>query len=125
MSEEITTLGGGCFWCLEAVFKELRGVTSVVSGYAGGHVVNNIGCNLGVRIHVPPGSKPPSQAALHAKLHAAQVAFQACLAQYRQVLTFQPPSRYWAFQWYETAIFLSAALVLSGFCFFWVRRRLS
>ena len=32
------TLGGGCFWCLEAVFKDLRGVRSVVSGYAGGHV---------------------------------------------------------------------------------------
>jgi peptide-methionine (S)-S-oxide reductase len=40
MSEEIATLGGGCFWCLEAVYKELRGVTSVTSGYAGGHVVN-------------------------------------------------------------------------------------
>jgi len=40
MSEETATLGGGCFWCLEAVYKELRGVTSVTSGYAGGHVVN-------------------------------------------------------------------------------------
>jgi peptide-methionine (S)-S-oxide reductase len=39
-SKEIATLAGGCFWCLEAVFKDLRGVTSVVSGYSGGHVAN-------------------------------------------------------------------------------------
>ena len=37
---EIATLAGGCFWCLEAVFKDLRGVERVESGYAGGHVVN-------------------------------------------------------------------------------------
>ncbi len=35
---QTTTLGGGCFWCLEAVYDDLRGVTDVVSGYAGGHV---------------------------------------------------------------------------------------
>lgn len=35
-SNQIATLGGGCFWCLEAVFKELEGVLGVVSGYAGG-----------------------------------------------------------------------------------------
>jgi peptide-methionine (S)-S-oxide reductase len=34
------TLGGGCFWCLEAVFEEFKGVISVTSGYAGGHVAN-------------------------------------------------------------------------------------
>lgn len=35
---ERLTLGGGCFWCVEAVYEELRGVHSAVSGYAGGHV---------------------------------------------------------------------------------------
>lgn len=35
---EIATLGGGCFWCTEAVFEEVRGVTRVTSGYSGGSV---------------------------------------------------------------------------------------
>jgi peptide-methionine (S)-S-oxide reductase len=37
---EITTLGGGCFWCLEAVYHEMKGVESAISGYMGGHVDN-------------------------------------------------------------------------------------
>ncbi|TKX85616.1 peptide-methionine (S)-S-oxide reductase [Halorubrum sp. SS5] len=35
---ETATVGGGCFWCVEAAFKELDGVEAVTSGYAGGHV---------------------------------------------------------------------------------------
>ena len=40
MTEEIITLGGGCFWCVEAVFREAAGVKSVVSGYMGGRAPN-------------------------------------------------------------------------------------
>jgi peptide-methionine (S)-S-oxide reductase len=39
-SREVSTLAGGCFWCLEAVFDELKGVESVESGYMGGRVIN-------------------------------------------------------------------------------------
>jgi peptide-methionine (S)-S-oxide reductase len=37
---EVATLGGGCFWCLEAIYEELRGVEKVESGYSGGAVPN-------------------------------------------------------------------------------------
>ena len=37
---QTVVLGGGCFWCLEAVFDRMEGVTSVESGYMGGHVDN-------------------------------------------------------------------------------------
>ena len=38
--KETITLAGGCFWCLQPVFQELRGVERVEVGYAGGHVKN-------------------------------------------------------------------------------------
>jgi hypothetical protein len=43
----------------------------------------------------------------------------------RQVIIYQPGSRFWALQWYETAIYLALALALAGFCVWWVRRRVS
>ncbi len=40
MKKETAVFGGGCFWCTEAVFKEMKGVTSVLPGYAGGKTEN-------------------------------------------------------------------------------------
>jgi ABC-type transport system involved in multi-copper enzyme maturation permease subunit len=63
-----------------------------------GHLVNNIRCGPDAR---------------------------ACMSQYHQILTYQPASRYWAFQTYETAIFIVLALILIGLCFRWIRTRLT
>lgn len=40
MKKERATFGGGCFWCTEAIFEEVKGVNEVVSGYSGGDVIN-------------------------------------------------------------------------------------
>jgi peptide-methionine (S)-S-oxide reductase len=40
VATDVATLGGGCFWCLDAVYRSLRGVHQVISGYEGGAVVN-------------------------------------------------------------------------------------
>jgi hypothetical protein len=60
---------------------------------------------------------------------AAQNALQDCAAKaaarFHEVVTYQPASRYWAFQWYELAIVLGAALIMAGFSIWSVRRRLS
>ena len=54
-------------------------------------------------------------------------ALQTCVDKLgvHQQLIYQPISRYWIFQWCELGIFLAAAAVLAGFCFWWVRRRLA
>jgi hypothetical protein len=52
---------------------------------------------------------------------------QTCVSEiavkYHMVTTYQPASRYWAFQWYEMSIYIGAAIALCGFCVWWIRRR--
>jgi len=58
---------------------------------------------------------------------AMQEAINKCIASFhlRDALTYQPASRYWTFQWYEMTIYIVLALLLAGFSWWWVRRRLS
>ncbi len=69
----MATLGGGCFWCLEAVYVELQGVSRVVSGYAGGHIAN------------PTYQQVCSGNTGHAEV--AQITFDPSVVSYKEILT--------------------------------------
>jgi peptide-methionine (S)-S-oxide reductase len=69
---ELATLGGGCFWCLEAVFQDVKGVDRVVSGYAGGTTLN------------PSYEEVCSGRTGHAEV--VQVSFDPATLSYRDVL---------------------------------------
>jgi hypothetical protein len=84
-----------------------------------------LGCTAAQRVasgRTQPAASPPNPAK-SAQACAAHI--QPYLAQLREVLTYQPASRYWPFQAIETAIFLTLALALAGLCFWWIRRRIS
>jgi len=72
-NHQVATLAGGCFWCLEAVFDEIEGVTQVKSGYAGGHTAN------------PTYQQVCSGATGHAEV--TQVTFDPSVVSYRDLLT--------------------------------------
>ena len=69
----------------------------------------------------PPSRVPRPAAGAHPRCSARRRAYLATL-HLRQEVTYQPARRYWALQWYETAIYLTLALLLSGLCFLWIRR---
>ena len=72
MAQEIATLAGGCFWCLEAVFDEMEGVVSAESGYMGGHVAS------------PTYRQVCAGSTGHAEV--VQVAFDPAVTSYREIL---------------------------------------
>jgi peptide-methionine (S)-S-oxide reductase len=71
-AREVATLGGGCFWCLDAVFAALAGVEKVESGYTGGHVAN------------PTYEAVCSGTTGHAEV--VRVTFDPALISYREIL---------------------------------------
>jgi peptide-methionine (S)-S-oxide reductase len=72
MTTELATLAGGCFWCLEAVFEQLQGVSKVESGYAGGQTAN------------PTYKQVCSGTTGHAEI--VQVTFDPSVISYRELL---------------------------------------
>jgi hypothetical protein len=79
------------------------------------------------QIVTPAGHQASSEPATQACTTNIGQACDAYIAtlHLRQPVTYQPASRYWAFQWYETAIFLGLAVILAGVCFWQIRRRRS
>ncbi|MGQ0538993.1 MAG: peptide-methionine (S)-S-oxide reductase MsrA [Gemmatimonadaceae bacterium] len=71
-TKQFATLGGGCFWCLEAVYQQLEGVESVVSGYSGGYVAD------------PSYEQVCGKKTGHAEV--VQLAFDPARLSYREVL---------------------------------------
>jgi peptide-methionine (S)-S-oxide reductase len=71
-TSETATLGGGCFWCLEAVYDEMQGVLSAESGYMGGHVPNP-------DYHTVCGGRS-------GHVEVVQVSFDPAIASYRDIL---------------------------------------
>jgi|SRR5581483_2966149 peptide-methionine (S)-S-oxide reductase len=69
---EIAVLGGGCFWCIEAIYSDINGVLSAISGYAGGHVKN------------PSYEQVCSHTTGHAEV--VQVTFDPDVISYRDIL---------------------------------------
>lgn len=69
---ETVTLGGGCFWCLEAIYRELRGVGIIVSGYSGGSVPN------------PSYEEVSTGTTGHAEV--VQIAFDTRVVSFREIL---------------------------------------
>ena len=90
---------------------------------ASGHAVDRIPPSPSLSPSSGPCAPSPDAASFEQGL-------SPCLAEvtrlgYRQQVTYQPSSRFWAFQWYETGIYTALTLGLAGFCFWRIRRRLS
>jgi hypothetical protein len=92
-------------------------VYSVQTINSAGHVVSSIPLPATGPLSVQsctPGRNGPAPSCIAALSHG-----------YRQLISYQPPSRFWEFQWCEAGVFVALALALAGFSFWWIRRHLA
>jgi hypothetical protein len=100
------------------------------------HIVDNSGHALTPEVlastcpNIGKIGPPPSGSGVPTRVPTdVQDTLQSCIktisAKYHEAVTYQPASRYWAFQWYELGIYLAAAAVLAGICIWSIRRRRS
>jgi hypothetical protein len=92
------------------------------NGGLGANGVIGINVTPSGRIMLSDGQSCPGR--IHGPIADPQALVTKCLSSLhlREVLTYQPVSRYWSFQWYESGIFLGLALLLVAFCFWWLCR---
>jgi ABC-type transport system involved in multi-copper enzyme maturation permease subunit len=96
---------------------------------AGGHDLTDAVLNATCPDIAARNSSPPDVPGHVPVADAAQQAARACVskvgATYHELVTYQPPSRYWTLQWAELAIYVGAAIVLGAACLWWIRRHIA
>ncbi|WP_214403190.1 ABC transporter permease subunit [Pseudonocardia lacus] len=103
---------------------------SAVPGDAGAWVLSSRVLDPSGRVVAETGEDAPVPVSMTSGPCAPQNGFASCIVEvndlgFRQQATYHPLDRFWPFQWMETGIYAALALALTGFCFRWVRRRLS
>jgi hypothetical protein len=92
---------------------------------AAGHAVDKVSLSQTGACGPPQGGPPQQPAGAKPGDELSGCFAEMKRLGYRQRVTYQPASRFWAFQWYETGIYIAVALGLAGFCFWRIRHRLS
>lgn len=101
---------------LDTMTVQHNGQLTVPADVPGAWIISNQTVTPSGRVFTLP-EVPPCQSGTHDQC-VAWITGQNL----RQVVTYQPASRYWQFQWYETVLFLAVAVVLSAACVLWIRR---
>jgi hypothetical protein len=94
------------------------------AGHAPSESVVTHACSAALAVPPPSGAGTGQHKVAGPAMQAIQSCLQNLSLRYHEVVSYQPASRFWAFQWLESAIFVGLAIALLGLAVYWVRRRL-